>query len=258
MSIDFHDPRNRSTYSGRHATEDWSQAMLEILAPQGVRVADIGCGGGIYSRAWAEAGAAQVIGVDFSQAMVTTAAQHSADDPRLSFQQGSAHATGLATEHFDVVFERALIHHLEDLEGCFAEAFRVLAAGGRVIIQDRTADDIQVPGSAEHLRGYFFDCFPRLIDYELKRRPSAAQVEQGLLKAGFTDTATRNLWETRRTYTHFDELANDLRQRTGRSILHELDDGELEHLIAYIGQRIDHTGPIIEQDRWTLWTGRKR
>lgn len=39
---------------------------------------------------------------------------------------------------------------------------------------------------------------------------------------------------TRRSYTNFNELREDLLSRTGRSILHELSDEELADLVAYI------------------------
>jgi hypothetical protein len=46
----------------------------------------------------------------------------------------------------------------------------------------------------------------------------------------------------------------DLRARTGRSILHELDDGELEHVVAHVLSRVG-AGPVVERDRWTWWHG---
>ena len=50
------------------------------------------------------------------------------------------------------------------------------------------------------------------------------------------------------------QLARDLAGRTGRSILHDLDDKEIEALIAYIEARLPASSPIIEKDRWTLWS----
>src|SRR5260370_21769323 len=73
MAIDFHSKTNRSTYAGRLADAGWAGAIRHIVDPTGKRVADIGCGGGIYSRAWRELGAHEVLGVDFSEAMVAAA-----------------------------------------------------------------------------------------------------------------------------------------------------------------------------------------
>jgi hypothetical protein len=83
------------------------------------------------------------------------------------------------------------------------------------------------------------------------------RVRDALLKAGFSDIESTNLWETRKVYDRFDLLAQDLRGRTGRSILHELDDGEIEQLIEHIGNRIDKSQAIFEKDLWTLWVAKK-
>jgi ubiquinone/menaquinone biosynthesis C-methylase UbiE len=184
MAIDFHSRRNRSTYAGRQADAGWVEAIRGIVDPAGKQVADIGCGGGIYSRAWHELGA-EVIGVDFSEQMVAAAREQAAGLSRISFRQGDATATGLPAASRNVVFERALIHHLKDYEACFAEAHRVLVPGGSLIVQDRTPDDVQLPGSPEHVRGYFFERFPRLRTVELARRPTDAAVRDALQATGF-------------------------------------------------------------------------
>ena len=155
----------------------------------------------------------------------------------------------------NVVFERALIHHLKDYKACFAEARRVLAPGGSLIVQDRTPDDVQLPGSAEHLRGYFFECFPRLLAVETgapadrcgrPRCPAAPRV--------FATVNSVTLWELRKTHDDWQGLKQDLANRTGRSILHDLSDQELAELIVFIEKRLPSDGPIVEKDRWTVWS----
>jgi hypothetical protein len=76
-----------------------------------------------------------------------------------------------------------------------------------------------------------------------------------MAEEGFRGIGVQTVWETRRTYRNFDELADDLRQRTGRSILHELDDVELDDLIAFVEARVPRDGVIVEKDRWSLWCG---
>ena len=154
----------------------------------------------------------------------------------------------------DIVFERALIHHLPGYEPCFAEARRVLAPGGTLIVQDRTPQDVGLPGSPEHLRGYFFECFPRLLAVENARRPTDAAVRAALAATGFHAIESRPLWEVRKTHETRDRLRQDLATRTGRSILHDLDDHELDTLISFIETRLPADGPIVEQDRWTVWS----
>ena len=254
MAIDFHAKANRGTYASRSADAGWADAMRRLVDPAGRRVADIGCGGGIYSRAWREIGARAVMGVDFSEAMVAAAREQAEGLADISFRQGDAAATGLPSAAVDVVFERALIHHLQSYEPCFAEARRLLVPGGRLIVQDRTPADIQLPGSPEHMRGYFFERFPRLLAVEIGRRPTDTAVRDALQATGFRAVESATLWEVRRTYDSRERLKRDLAARTGRSILHELSDPELADLTAYIDERIPATGPIVEKDRWTLWS----
>lgn len=254
MAIDFHSRANRGTYATRQADTGWKEAIRRIVDPSGKRVADIGCGGGIYSQAWHELGATAVTGVDFSQAMVDAAREHAAGLAGISFRQGEAAATGLPTASADIVFQRALIHHLKDYGPCFTEAHRVLAPGGILIVQDRTPDDVQSPGSPEHLRGYFFECFPRLLAVETGRRPTDAAVRNALGATGFAKVEMTVLWEIRKVHHDWQELKQDLAKRTGRSILHDLNDKELAELIACIEARLPSDGPIVEKDRWTLWS----
>lgn len=254
MAIDFHSRANRSTYAGRRVDAGWKAAIGRIVDPSGKRVADIGCGGGIYSRAWHELGASTVTGVDFSRTMVDAARERAAGLAELSFRLGDAAATGLPAASADIVFERALIHHLRDHGPCFAEARRVLAPGGTLIVQDRTPDDVRLPGSAEHLRGYFFERFPRLLAIETGRRPTDRAVRTALAAAGFATVETSGLWEVRKVHDRWQELRQDLMNRTGRSILHDLDDEELAELIAHIEKRVSADGPIVEKDRWTMWS----
>ncbi len=257
MPIDFHDPRNAHTYDTRAADPTWVAAVTEIVSPEGKRVLDIGCGGGVYARAFAERGAASVTGVDFSAAMLESARALCADLSHVTFQQGDALATGLPDACADVVYERALLHHLADLPACAAEGYRVLAPDGHFLAQDRTPEDIQLPATPQHLRAYFHERYPRLLEVELRRRPESDAVLAALKDAGFAQIETRSFWETRRVYGAFEGLAEDLRRRVDRSILHELSDAELADLIDYIRERLPEQGPYPDASRWTLWWGVK-
>ncbi len=253
MPIDFHAAHNRYTYTTREADVSWRRAVLAIVNPQGKRVVDVGCGGGIYTQAWAQLGAATVHGVDFSRHMVQAATECVRVCSQVSFSQGNAVATGLPTGCADIVFARALVHHLGDLSACLVEAHRLLAPSGVYIIQDRTVEDVQVAGSQAHIRGYFFTCFPRLLTVEAARRPQRETLLNALHQNGFVHPSTAMFWETRQIYNDVSALAADIRQRTGRSILHELNDAELATLVDFIVAQLPPRVPVIEQDRWTLW-----
>ncbi|MCA1040436.1 methyltransferase domain-containing protein [Bacillus infantis] len=253
MPINFHDKTNQNTYSSRKADPTWIETVGKEIDLRGKRVLDIGCGGGIYSRALADMGAAYVTGLDFSRELLAAADRASEGYPQIEFVHGNAYETGREEEAYDLVLERAVIHHLDQLPAAFAECFRVLRPGGFCLIQDRTPEDCLLPGSSTHIRGYFFEKFPALAEKEISRRYNSAAVHSALKKAGFFSVKEISLWEIRKKYKDISALRDDLLKRTGRSILHELNDSELAGLVWHIESRLPDAGEIIEEDRWTIW-----
>jgi ubiquinone/menaquinone biosynthesis C-methylase UbiE len=260
VPIDFHAAQNRYTYASREADPAWRQAISKIVAVNGKNALDIGGGGGIYIKALAQMGATHVTGVDFSREMLLGAQEYCQGYDNITFKVGSALATGLPDEQYDFVLERALTHHLkpEELPTCFAEARRLLRSGGVFIVQNRTPQDCSLPGDTTHLRGYYFERYPRLLTREIARRPDSATMFAALQQAGFHTIEERKLWETVKVYPDITALANELLARTGRSILHELSDDELCSLVDYIRERFtNYDQQIVEQGRWTLWIAHK-
>ncbi|MGE8203375.1 class I SAM-dependent methyltransferase [Heyndrickxia sp. NPDC080065] len=258
MPINFHNPEDRFTYAKRNADATWIQLIKKICTIEGKKVIDIGCGGGIYTKALAEMGALKVTGLDFSENILTSAQQNCKEFENINFIVGNALETDLPSEQYDIVLERAVIHHIKDLDTCFKEIYRLLKNGGSCIIQDRTPEDFLLEGSTTHIRGYFFSKFPELIDKEISRRYSSEEVQQALQNAGFHGMKEYQLWETRKVYEDKNDLFDDLYNRTGRSILHELTDEQLQDLVLYIKEKLNsHHQPIIEQDRWTIWKADK-
>lgn len=250
MPIDFADPANGDTYSGREADPSWVAAITDIVDPVGAHVVDLGCGGGTYARAWRTLGA-HVAAVDSSAPILESARRSSPAD--IVFECAPAERTGLPDRLADIVFARALVHHLSDASALATEMFRLLRPGGIAIVQDRTSEDATLAGSPTNPRGYLFDAFPRLADIESRRRHGVDDVQGALARAGFTDVATQPLWETRRRYGNREQYLTEIAGRTGRSILHELSDVELASLVEYLRGRLA-PGELIERDRWTFWT----
>jgi len=213
---------------------------------------DVGCGGGTYTRAWHELGAATVTGVDSSPPILDAAVESHGEVPGVRFVLGEASSTGLATGCADVVFERALVHHVADPDAVVAEARRLLRHGGVYLVQDRTPEDAFQPGSATHPRGWFFEAHPRLRHVEAARRPGKEALLAALQRAGLTGGSATTLWETRQVYADRGEYLAEVATRKGRSILHELNDDELARLVDYLKARLA-SGPVVEADRWTVW-----
>ncbi|WP_263705407.1 class I SAM-dependent methyltransferase [Shouchella tritolerans] len=257
--MDFHDKRNQNSYSGRNTDSRWLTTIASHLSRKHIDIAaDIGCGGGIYTRALAMIGIPHVIGVDSSAQMLADAKKACREFQQIELRKGDCEDLPLASESTDLLLARALIHHLPSVQPFFQEAARTLTSGGLFIIQNRTLDDCFLPGSTEHVRGYFFSAFPRLRKIEAKRRFSSAYVRQALHSNGFLLLHEETLWETRAIHPSKQELLVDLSKRKGRSILHQLSDQELAKLVHVIDTSLEQDGPIVEKDRWTLWIAEKQ
>ena len=81
-------------------------------------------------------------------------------------------------------------------------------------------------------------------------------VLEGLRAAGFTDVTEHRIVETRRTYPDCEAVRADICARTGRSILHELTDGQLGALADEVISHLPVGEPVVEVDYWTVWAAR--
>src|SRR5207244_283915 len=91
------------------------------------RLLDIACGPGYTAGAAAERGA-EVIGVDFSSAMLAEARKNF---PRATFKSGDAEALDFEAGTFDAVTCAFGIGHFAEPDKAIGEGFRVLRPGGR-------------------------------------------------------------------------------------------------------------------------------
>ena len=116
----------------------------------GVRVLDLGCGTGVYTRRYAEWGAARVVGIDISEGMLATARACEPTPPghdpqparRVEYLvRDAAHPSGDVDRALDGQFDLvASVYVLcycasvEELAGMFGTARRALGpAGGRLV-----------------------------------------------------------------------------------------------------------------------------
>lgn len=257
--MDFDAANTRRTYSDRAVDASWIEWCRDHLAPAGKDVIDIGCGGGIYTFGFADAGARTVLGVDQSAQYVDEAMRiaRSRNARGVSFRVASAIDTRLSAGCTDIVFERALIHHLSASEqaGNAMEAKRLLRAGGCLVVQDRTFEDVLVDDPACWVRATLFEVFPALLDFERARRPARAVYGDILRDAGFVGVHTLEYREVRKRFESFAALEDEIRSRKGKSILYELSDGELRRYCAEL-ERKNRSFPLIESDIWTVWLAR--
>lgn len=251
--MDFNSPVASGIYGDRHVDAAWSAWCMVALSPAGKDVVDIGSGGGIYSMGFATLGAKSVTGIDRSAQYVEEArATH--QHPAVQFNEGTATQTGLADACADIVFERAVIHHL-DAQTQYAnalEAKRLLRPQGLFCAQDRTLEDVQADDEAFWIRAALLRTFPRLLEVERGRRPERDGYAAVLEQAGLSVLPPMNYAEIRRSYDSFDELETEILARKGKSILFELSDAELRRYVDALREE-SRERPLVECDSWTIW-----
>ena len=87
MGINFHHNENRNAYTTREADISWRQTMRDLVQFENISNAlDVGCGGGIYSKALADMGVASVTGVDFSEAILEGARENCKEYKNITFK----------------------------------------------------------------------------------------------------------------------------------------------------------------------------
>lgn len=186
-----------------------SQALTPLLesaaVASGDRVLDIGTGTGGVAAAALERGAS-VVGVDFSEAMISEARRLV---PQTEFRVANAEALPFDDGSFDAVIANCVLHHLAEPDQSLQEARRVLDRNGRIACTIWTE-----PESLEAF-GLFFAAVEQLAgSAELPHGPMFGVTDEGILTslfagAGFSNVAVERLWTTWRMDS-IDELLRAL------------------------------------------------
>ena len=168
------------TYAAGRAAAPWVLAPLrEAVAalPLDGAVVEIGCGTGNYVIALAAAlPERRYFGFDVAQAMVQLAQRRR---PSVCFVIGQAGAAfPFKSAAFAFAFAVDVVHHVQDLDGFFAEAARVLVPGGRMMIVTDSEDDIRERSLTR--------CFPETLESELGRYPTLAALEAAAAASGLS------------------------------------------------------------------------
>lgn len=107
----------------------------ESAAPlQGLRILDIGCGGGLLSEAMAQRGAS-VHGVDIPEKNIAVARQHAEgmSNPPV-YEQTTAEDLQQRSETYDVVLNMEVVEHVADLSSFMGACNALVRTGGVQII----------------------------------------------------------------------------------------------------------------------------
>jgi 2-polyprenyl-3-methyl-5-hydroxy-6-metoxy-1,4-benzoquinol methylase len=153
------DQMGEGLVAAEHLGRYWCAAQFA----KGRRVLDAGCGIGYGSNILAEAGAAEVTGVDIAEPVIEAARMGAASG--VSFQPGDVAALDLPADSFDLVVCFEVIEHVEDTDAVLDELARVLAPGGLLFISSPNRDRY-VPGNPHHR----FEFTPEELRTALDRR----------------------------------------------------------------------------------------
>jgi len=159
---------------------DWLVAAGDLSAPH--RLLDVGCGPGAMTRRLAARLGIDAVGIDPSAEMLQVARSDAA--PRCEYVEGQAEALPFE----DGSFGRALMQtsvHLMDRPAAFAEARRVLAEDGLLLVA--TVDPAGIDGF------WLSEWFPSWAGIDRKRFPKPEVLTTELGEAGLGDVEVSRL-----------------------------------------------------------------
>ncbi len=101
---------------------------------EGLRLLDIGCGGGLLSEPMARLGFA-VTGADASERNIGTASAHAAEQGlAIDYRATTAEALAAAGERFDVILNMEVVEHVADLKLFMDSCAAMLKPGGMMVV----------------------------------------------------------------------------------------------------------------------------
>lgn len=210
------------------------------LTPRpGERVADIGCGTGLYARGLA-ARAGRVVCVDPSVRMLDQIPYDRAFIPvRASLEDLASGAARLPYDRYDAVLAKEVLHHAEDTAAALRGLAGLMAPGGRLLI-------VMLPPTLDY----------PLFDAALRRYEShpqdPADVAQVLTEQGLAVEVTSESYRLAISKDRWLTMVTDRYM----SLLSKFHDAELAAGIAEIDAR--HPGPVLEfEDRLVFVLGRR-
>jgi ubiquinone/menaquinone biosynthesis C-methylase UbiE len=107
-------------------------AIRLLQLERGSRIADLGCGSGIFSSMLRDAGYIPS-GLDISPKLIELAQRNY---PGIEFLEGDVENLPFSAASLDGLVLMGIVHHFPDPSRCAQEAFRVLRPGGRFVAFD--------------------------------------------------------------------------------------------------------------------------
>ncbi|WP_181701064.1 bifunctional 2-polyprenyl-6-hydroxyphenol methylase/3-demethylubiquinol 3-O-methyltransferase UbiG [Chthonobacter albigriseus] len=124
----------RLGYLKREVSAHFGRDAKSPAAFDGLRVLDIGCGGGLVCEPMARLGA-DVVGVDPSTTNIEVARLHAAQsDVSIDYRAATAEDLAAAGETFDVVLALEVIEHVADVEEFLRLTSAMVRPGGLMVV----------------------------------------------------------------------------------------------------------------------------
>jgi 2-polyprenyl-6-hydroxyphenyl methylase/3-demethylubiquinone-9 3-methyltransferase len=168
---------------------------------EGLRLLDIGCGGGLVSEPMARMGAL-VTGIDASPGNIKTAMTHAAQSGlTIDYRAGTAEGLLAAAEPpFDVVLNLEVVEHVADPAAFLRDTARLLAPGGLMVVAtiNRTARALATAIiGAEYILGWLprgTHQFEKLVRPDEVRAALTSAGLSGLEMAGVSFSPLTGRW----------------------------------------------------------------
>jgi len=123
----------RLDYIVDQITAKFGRDPKQIASLKGLRILDIGCGGGLLSEPMARLGA-EVVGADAAEGNLPVARIHAEQSGLdIDYRHITAEAMAADGEQFDVVLNMEVIEHVADPQGFLTACQQLLKPGGLMI-----------------------------------------------------------------------------------------------------------------------------
>lgn len=124
----------RLAYIKEKVCERFGRDPRDSRSFEGLRLLDIGCGGGLLSEPMARLGA-EVVGADVSETNVEVAKLHAAQSGLdIDYRAVSAEALQEAGETFDIVLNMEVVEHVADVDLFMSKCAAMVRPGGLMFV----------------------------------------------------------------------------------------------------------------------------
>ncbi len=147
----------RLRYSRERLCEQFSLDPTDLRPLKGLKLLDVGCGGGLLSEPFARMGAT-VVGIDAAAENIAAARTHAAAvGLEVDYRAMAAEDLAATGARFDVVVSMEVIEHVADVAGFMATCVELTRPGGALLLAtlNRTARSyLEAILGAEYILGW--------------------------------------------------------------------------------------------------------